>query len=56
MPVYACAREEDNSKGDRQIGGMEVEMVWVGCMNADIYLIPDDVARGGMLPPKFATA
>ena len=27
-----------------------------GCMNADMSLIPNGVARGGMLSPKFATA
>ena len=27
-----------------------------GCMNADTPLIPNGVARGGRLSPKFATA
>ena len=71
MPVYACAREEDNSMRDGWLEGgggrMERQRVEVGCkagcancdawcMNADMSLIPNGVARGGMLSLKFATA
>ena len=65
MPVYACAREEDNSMRDGWLEGgggrmerqrMERQRVEVRCINADTPLIPNGVARGGMLSPKFATA
>ena len=40
------------------MGGWRVMEVGckAGCMNADMSLIPDGVAKGGMLSPKCATA